>query len=270
VTGFALIPILLAAAAEPSGRVELSPSLREWKAEIEANGRLVFLARAYSADGQWSFPPDTEQRRAFLQIVARPDYARQLSSAHAMTANLPVGGRRVSFIVLNMSRAAEWQAFEDPILAHELGHVYLDVRGYRSPGLGPGTPVCETVHTGDLVQHVLIRREMTRRGIDYVAWMTATLAPVTELLQTTSPAGGSKCAQLARLSMWLDASLGLTTDDWPRLPEFLDVLNRSFPELAPIEAGLRDRLAAMDVSSRAGYHAALKLAAEAAAATSSR
>ncbi len=187
-----------------------------------------------------------------------------------MTANLPVGGRRVSFIVLNMSRAAEWQAFEDPILAHELGHVYLDVRGYRSPGLRPGTPVCEAVHTGDLVQHILIRPEMARRGIDYVPWMAATLEPVIERLQMPPAAGGSKCGQLARLSMWLDASLGLTAEDWPRLPEFVDVLNRSFPELVPIEAGLRNRLAAMDVSSRAGYQAALRLAAEAAAATSSR
>ena len=266
---FALMLAVSAIAAEPSGRVELSPSLNAWKAELTATGRMVFLARIYLIDGQWTLPADTEQRRAFAHIAEDPSMAKQLANAHAMTVNLEGYGRRASFIFLNMARHSEWRGFEDAIIAHEFGHVYLHVRGYRSPGVGPGTPVCEAAHVGDMVQHILIRQEMKRRGIDYVPWMAGTLEPVVERLRKPGPSPNSYCDQLARLSMWLDASLGLTAEDWPQLPEFLSLMQRSFPELESIEANLRDGLAALDVSGPAGYEAGLKLASAAAAATSS-
>ena len=268
--GRALIAILLAVAPEPSGRVVLSPSLALWKAQLQGSGRLIVLAKVYSVNGELRLPADTEQRTAVAHILGEPAIAAQFAKMHAMTVNLQSYGRRASFILVNMARENEWQGFEDVIIAHEFGHIDLHVRGYRSPGVGPGTPLCEAMHTGDIVQHILIRREMTQRGIDYVPWMAGTLSPLIDRLRVPGPAPGNRCDQLAKLSMWLDASLGLTPEDWPRLPEFLDLMEQSYPELAQVASDLHDRLGAMDVADRAGYKAALKLAAGALPLTSSR
>jgi hypothetical protein len=263
--GLTTLLLLLAAASEPSGRVELSPRLAAWKSEIEARGQRIILARVYP-----DVPQDTDQRAAVARVLADPAYAAQLRNAHAMTVNLEGYGRRASFILLNMARYSEWRAFEEPLIAHEFGHVYLHVRGYRSPGIAPGEPVCEATHVGDMVQHILIRQEMKKRGIDYVPWMAGTLDPVIAILRKGGPAPNGRCDQLARLSMWVDASLGLTERDWPRLPEFLELMQQRFPELAPVEASLRDQLAALDVTRIPTYESALRLAQQAASQTSSR
>lgn len=261
-----MIPALLLLLAAPSGIVQLSPNLAAWKAELEAKGgRMILLARVYTdkARNELRLPDDTTQRAAFARILADPAIVTQLVHMHAMTVNLDGFGRRASFVLLNMARAEEWQGLEDPLIAHEFGHIDLHTRGYRAPD-ATGIELCEAVHSGDIVQHILIRREMKRRSIDYIPWMTAILDPVVTRLRSSAPMTESHCDHVARLAMWLDVSLGLTEADWPRFTEFQVLMAQAFPDLTPIAADLRDRLKGQDVSNQLVYGQALDRTAAAA------
>ena len=262
-----MIPaLLILLAAAPPGIVQLSPKLAAWKTDIEARGgRLILLAPVYTdqARNELRLPEDTPQRAAFARVLSNPAIATQLVEMHAMTVNLDGYGRRASFVLLNMARAGEWQGQEEALIAHEFGHIDLHTRGYRAPD-ATGIELCEAVHSGDIVQHILIRREMKRRGIDYIAWMTAALDPVVTRLRNSAPMTESHCDHVARLAMWLDVSLALTERDWPRFIEFQALMAQAFPDLTPIAADLRDRLKGQDVSNQQVYGQALERTAAAA------
>lgn len=250
----ALLLYLMAASA----RVELSPDLAEWKREIEAAAsRPILLARVYTdPEGkELLLPPDAPERPAIAALLHQESFVRQLVDAHALSVTVE-SPRPLSIVLLNMAREREWRQQEEALLAHELGHLWLEARGFGAPRMLGGF-ACEAIHAGDMVQHVLIRRELRARGIAYIPLWVRTLEPaLAELKRSPAPPAG--CRAIGRLALWVDVLAGLTEDQWPARAEFLEKLAATSPELAPQAAGIARRVTAADLDDIAVYRAVLR------------
>jgi hypothetical protein len=183
-------------------------------------------------------------------VLAQPNFVAQFVHAHALTITV----RGTSLVVLNMQRAAEWKSHEEALLAHELAHIHLNLQGY---GNVQAQPSCLATHTTNIVQHVLVRRELRSRGIDEVPFRVRALEATREGLASATPGAESVCDNARRIEMWVDTALGLTDDQWPKRAEFLAMLEQKWPELASAAARLIDRLREADLSDKAVYNAAL-------------
>ncbi len=252
-----LFPIVLAlaAAAAPTP----SERLETWKREIEQRGEQVVVARIETdrETNQIRIPPGTPRRALLARILAVPKLLDQFARTHAMTLNQPAAEGRVHFVLLNMARADEFKDAEEPLLAHELGHAWLDALGFQSPDVAGEPQPCLAIHAGDIVQHILIRKEMARRGIafhDY--WIRNLDAALDALKKEDAPAAGP-CDSLARIALWTDVRLGLGPESWSRYAEFDQTFRRRFPSLAGTVDELVTVLSAVDVSVRERYTRAL-------------
>jgi hypothetical protein len=250
---------LLALAAAVSAQVNLAPNLRVWRSEIEQSGVRVLFARVYtdSERNLLTLPADTPARPLFAAMLRQPAFVEQLVNAHALTTNL----RGVSLVFLNMQRSPEWDGHEDALLAHELAHIALKARGYESLRAS-GLTSCQITHATNIVQHVLVRAELRRRGLDDVPFRVRSLETAQDAAAAGLSTGGSFCDQARRLEMWIDASIGLRDEQWPRRGEFLTLLRNLWPELAGPAEHLIATLNAKDVADKTVYESALAAAAE--------
>jgi hypothetical protein len=223
---------------QATAAVSLSPHLQDWKKDIERlDQREIHLARVFTntATNELNLPDDAELRPVLVKLLSSEDFVRQLIAAHALNVNLDGKTRKVSLIVLNMARAADWNGQEDALIAHEFGHIWLHARGYQAFSMVGGMS-CQALHAGDIVQHILIRDEMLRRGIDYKPFLIRTLeTALTELEKgLASPSDATDpCRQMARIALWTDVSLGLTKSDWPRKDDFDAAMHKRFPVIEP-------------------------------------
>jgi len=229
-----------------------SEPIERWRTEIEArSGGDVIIARALfdRQTGTWSLASGTPQRAALMAYLADPEFARQLQAAHALTVSHRDGDRVSSWIYLNMQRSREWMN-ADAIIAHELGHAWLKAQGYPSPRFISGPTACLSVHTGDVVQHILIRGEMDRRGIRYKpGWI--------QDLEKGSAPPTEPCQKVLQAALWIDARLGLTVSDWPGLPRYFELQAKQSPALAPIVEDVVKYLRDADVHGKDSHRAAL-------------
>lgn len=244
------IALALVAAVVPP----LSERLESWKREIEQRGERVVITRIETdrETGQIRIPPGTPR------LLAEPRLLEQFARTHAMTLNQPDGGGRVHFVLLNMARAAEFKDAEEPLLAHELGHVWLDALGFHSPDVASESQPCLAIHAGDIVQHILIRKEIARRGIpfqDY--WIHSLETALDALKKENAPPAAGPCDSLARIALWTDVRLGLGPESWSRYAEFDQTFRRRFPDLAGTVDELVTVLNAVDVTARERYARAL-------------
>lgn len=144
----------------------LPPVLEQWRAEIEAaGGAPVLVAEVeFSADGsEMRLPDDVPGRPLFVQYLRREDFVRQFLLMRGVLVHHQGPDANAFLVLLNGARRGEWGAHEASLLGHEFGHAWLRARGYPAPVFPPGPLACLAIHTGDIVQHVLIRREMDRR-----------------------------------------------------------------------------------------------------------
>lgn len=256
-----LLAALLLRAQEPapSAAVRLSPDLAKWKEEIEAvRQSKVVLARVFTdrARNELILPADAAERPILRQYFLNPAFVAEFVHMHAATLNHIGAGGLIHFIVLNMARAEEWAGYEDAVLAHELGHVWLFVNNYPAPAFEGRENSCIAIQAGDAVQHVLIREEIRRRGIEFLPFWKRNLATQLETLLAHSPAdfaGLPLCRQVSLLTQWVDVRLGLSPQTWADYDRFSEAMTRSFPMLAPAVGEVVELLSGADLHDRDAY-----------------
>jgi hypothetical protein len=260
ILAFAAAVVSLVTGAELSGRVTLNEKLSAWKQEIEAGGEgRVIVARIYVQNGAYLLPADVEERATLARFFSQYEFRAQFVHTHALNLNVD-GPQRMSFVLLNMDRMKESSASEEELISHELGHVWLHWRGLRAPPLVPGALACEAIHTGDIVQHILIRREQTRRGLE---WKKGWLGDLEKAYQSLVKQPEEKappadlCLRLQRLSLVIDLRMGLAESDWEHREQYAGRLTSSDPLLGELITRLIRLLNALDLENRIEYYAGL-------------
>ena len=246
--------------AELSAKVELSPKLAAWKQEIEASGAgRVVLGRIHVQHGAYVLPADIEERATLAHFFSRHEFRAQFVLTHAMNLNVD-RPKRVSFVLLNMDRMKESSASEDELLSHELGHVWLHWRGLRAPPLAPGIVACEAIHTGDIVQHILIREEQARRGLERKkGWQADLESAYQSLIQQPAESAVPKdfCLRLQRLSLLIDLRMGLAEGEWEHREAYAARLTSADPLLAELTRRLVRLLSTLELAHPIDYYAGL-------------
>lgn len=244
-----------------SAKIELGPALTAWKSEIERTGRLELVpARIYVVDGAYVLPEDLPHRTVLMDFFRDAGFREQFVRTHALNINWEAPARRVSFVLLNMHRMPEFSGIEDDLLSHEFGHVWLHARGLRAPTYTPGTLACEAVHSGDIVQHLLIRREQDRRGFVFRPGWIADLSKALAQTANNSPEQAPTrdlCQRLQRLSLLTDLTFGLQDSDWDGRQRLINKLGEGDPKLRQTFARLASILERLDINDRIGYYAGL-------------
>jgi len=254
-----------ALAAPPSARVILTPRLAEWKSEIEAlGGHTVALARVYydPARGTVSLPQDAPEREAIVEYLRNPNFLKQFVAMQAVTIHHKDGDRTLHLILLNMGRRPEWGEHEEALIGQELGRVWLYARNYPQPAYDGRQEACLAIQAGDLLQRQLIRKELTRRGIDYDAYWLPLLEAAMRRMETAEVRPAEEiptCALMSNLVLWLDVRLGTSPEEWPARRRFLQAIRRMYPILERTSNDLYHQLAPVDLSDQTAYERALQL-----------
>jgi hypothetical protein len=263
--GLALAPLLPA----QSGYVALSKSLLEWKKEIEAKGGGKLIAvRVYTDPlrNEISLPADTEQRAILRRYFLDESFRGLLAGAHSLSVNYGGSEGKYHFVLLNMALAEQWSGQEEAVLADEFGHAWLSAQGYGAPDYRPGAEACVGVQAGNVVQHVLIREELERRGIRWREHWLRTLEPALEKLEsgTAVPlAALPPCERLAQLALWVEVRMSLSAELWQNFSRFQQVMSKRYPETRVWSEQIESRLGEMkpagpgQLPSREAYQSAL-------------
>lgn len=222
-----------------SGRVELSDRLAAWKAEIEKqSGVPVHCARLYVERGAGilDIPEDAPEAVLLASLFqGRPELKMEFLPMQAMNLAYDDGAARHQFVLINMARREEFAGGEEGLIAHEFGHIALQAKGYRLPVYDGGPLACEALHVGSMVQHALIRKELTRRGFDQETVWVRNLDEALPRYENAAAAGAgpdaNPCARLAQLSLATDVVAGLSEQRWPNRGRYLTALRKKDPRL---------------------------------------
>lgn len=259
-----LLTAALCVTAEP-GSVPLTPALLQWKQEIERRGQCtVVVARVYTdaATNTLRLPADTPHRDIVKRFLEDESIVRVLVVAHAMNVNYTGAEGRFRIALLNMALAHQWTGQEEAVLAHEFSHMWIMAQAYPYSPLGSRRDVCEQSAANDVVQHILMRRDLAARHIVYNPYWISSLTISLAQLEKPPVTGATptRCQQMAALATWIDVALGLTPATWPGTSRFLALLPERHPELQPIATDLIAYLRNRDVADKATYAAALRYA----------
>lgn len=229
-----------------------------WEAELAKMGARVSVARVRfdPATNTLRLPPETEERAAFAVFLRQEEFVKQLLEAQALTVTQREAAGSRNLIFLNMTRAADWEGHEDAILGHELGHVWLRALGYPSPIYQGTQTACLSIHAGDVVQHVLIRRELERRGIDGAAQTVRTLKKAMREFQAGAEL--APCDAIREAALWVDVRLGLPEARWEGRAGFERFMREHFAVLEPAVSDLEGYLRPLDVSDKGVHWEALR------------
>lgn len=238
----------------------LPSSVVEWKAEVEAAlgvpVRILSFTPKRDAPTELQFLEETSgalqpvpspllpaEASLLNQYLANPAFTQALDRAQALTLSLRLEDRVRPFVFLNWGRLQ--QSANDPamLLAHEIGHLWLQSQGLFPPKFDGGSEACLAVHSGDIVQHERIRQEMDRREIpwrlpyqlDYEASLAAAR------LAGPVPAG-SPCTRAQRLSLLLDLRLGFSAAGNTWRNEYLALLGAQDPAAEALALELAESL----------------------------
>lgn len=230
----------------------------EFQAQIETlSGGRVVIVRVETDRSQnvLRIPSVFPGRSVLARLLRQETFVGQLVRAHALTVNYGGVEGTYHFVLLNMDRAADWDGMEESLLAHEFGHVWLHVNGYRSPEYEDS---CLTTHAGDIVQHVLIRQETRRRGFDYMRfWMRNQEKWLLAEEKAPAPVALDGCQRLQLISAWMDAELGLTDGEWKMRERYLSLLRERYGSLMPVVTELGAMMTGLDLWDRSLYELVL-------------
>ncbi|MCC6861395.1 MAG: hypothetical protein IT158_22695 [Bryobacterales bacterium] len=236
-------------AGAQSAHVHFPEPLAAWAREIErVSGGAVRAARIYTDPlrNELRLPADAPAPELIAHYLRDDSFRAQFAAAHALTVNHNGPRGKTHLILLNMARADEWTGEEEGLLAHELGHAWLDARGFAAPVYVPGPRSCVGVLAGDIVQHVLIREETERRGVSQKGyWMR-------QLRSSGTQPAPEPCQRLIQLAHLVDARLGLTGRDREVLARFESGYRASAPRL-PEYARAIEAVLAGDPGGREGF-----------------
>ncbi len=231
-----VVVFCLAAASIPASGY--GGPLEQWKQEAgQLSGGTIEVIRI----GGRTSPKLPE---VVARAMADPSFRQNLAAAHALTVNWE-GPQRAHYVLLNMALAGQWENTEEGLLAHEVGHIWLNARGFHSPAYEPGPRACVGILAGDIPQHILIRDEMARRGIDGSRYWLGNLELA---MHSTGKSSGNlprrlePCQKLVVLSQWMDARLGATPDTWPEWECFEALQRKVYSWLLPYADTLENLL----------------------------
>jgi hypothetical protein len=195
-------------------------------------------------------------------VVARAlgdeSFRRNLAAAHALTIHWD-GVEKAHYVLLNMALAAQWKDAEEGLLAHEIGHIWLNAAGYRTPPYESGPVACLSVISADIPQHILIRAEVERRGIAASRYWLGNLELAKRSIEGRRPTGRlDPCQKLVVLSQWMDARLGASPDSWTEWDCFESLYAKTYPSLKPHADALASLLRPLDLRGREQYQSALR------------
>ncbi len=252
-----MLPALLLALQIPTA---LPAPLEQWKAEIEAGGpgKIEILR----IPGDTGSPQD---RQVLMSYFNRADFAESFSRSQALTFRYELGGATRSLILLNTRAIQNTQNSLEALLAHELGHIWLASLGLLPPQYNPGPDACLAVHYGDIVQHILLRKENDRRGIDWRLAYARDYTAAYESLRKLPPSGdkGDSCFRAQRLSLLIDVRDGFDAGAFPAREGYLNLLAAQDPEAEAIAIELLEQFDGRLSLEKPDYQAALELAKQA-------
>ena len=235
-------------AAPPAIRV--SEALKAWQEAIEKVGRSKVIVVPVITDRQRneiSLPPDTPQRAVLRRYFTDASFLAQFAQAQAMTINYAGPEGRFHFVLVNTVRSPEWEGYEEAFLAFEFGHAWLHTLGYTSPAYQGGADACAAVEAGNIVQSLLIRRDLADRRIAYGDFWIRNLEAALKQLesQAVQPERSIPyCQRVSQLALWLDVRLGLTSKEWKNFDRFDRLFRKRFPLLIPHLRDLEKKLRA--------------------------
>jgi hypothetical protein len=213
-----MLRCLVLFAAVPLVGQTLTPALMRWRQEIEARGTPVYITRVdYNpARNTIGLPQDAPRRDIFASYLRSPAFLNDFQHLYAASITHKEEGKESYLILLNTARADEWRDAEEAVLAHELGHHWLQSLGYPAPAYQPGPLSCVSMFAGDVVQHVLIRQELDRREINHRGLMARVLdATARHLAANPKPPASDRCLLVRQAAQLADAILGMSGAPWP-------------------------------------------------------
>jgi hypothetical protein len=255
-----LAVLLLSCAATLAGPTSLTPALSNWKSQIEERGGGSVVIVAIPTDPATqiiSLPDDAPFRPVLKRYFLDPAFIEQLARAHALNLNYSGPEGRIHFILVNLALADGAEDFHEALLAHEFGHIWLNVIGYPMPVLRGRKADCAGIHAADLVQHILIRAELDARQIVFRPFWLAHLNRA--LLEVRQPESRpvSDCKRLSQIALWVDVSLGLNANEWEGRNEFLMLMLQRFPAIEAAAKSIETILREANVAPVSGYRDAL-------------
>lgn len=240
----------------------LTAALLAWKAEIESTGGIpLFVAEAHfePESHQFSLPADTAGRGLFASYLRQEDFLREFILMDATMIYHRAPGQQAFLVLLNGARRQHWAPHQEAVLAHEFGHAWIKAQGFPTPLFAPGPFPCLSVHTGDITQHVLIRRELDRRGIPFRPFWLAGLERSIPVLETAAPPPEpDRCARARLAAEWADVRLGLLPGQWPLQPRYEAAVRKYMPELVSTVDAIVAYVSAHDMASRDQHRDALR------------
>ncbi len=226
--------------AQPSAEVVLSGPLAQWRDEIESMGnRKVILARVYMdrERGLVYLPRDAEQRPVLVEYLQNENFLKEFLRTHAMSISHPSkDGTSLHIVLLNMARQEEWAGHEDAVIGQELARIWLNVSDYVSSAYEGKKNSCIAILANNAAQGELIRREVERRGIDYLGYRMPLLERSLAALKKAPVEPAEEvptCQLISRMVLWTDVRLSLTPQTWPDYAAFDIEMRRHYPILEP-------------------------------------
>lgn len=216
------------------------PVLDVWRGEIEAAGGVPVLVAEVEFDPggeQMRLPEGIRGRALFAHYLRQDEFVRQFVHMRGVMVHHRGWDGEAFLVMLNGARRAEWEPHMAALVGHELGHAWLRVKRYPEIMPKPGDPACLAIHTGDIVEHVLIRRELDRREISHRGYAVESYAAALAAMKQREDGEGIRqarqdaCVALRQTALWVDARLGLGTAQWPELAEYETEARRVFPGL---------------------------------------
>lgn len=222
--------------------VGIPEAISAWRSDLErqfgVKTPIIFAGETIQGD-----PEGLELARNQLRD---PDFLRQFAMMQAAMVSHRVGGADRWVILMNLDLYESWKGFEEALLGHELGHIWLRARRLPTPAFRGGEYGCLAVHTGDVVQHVLIRAEMDRRGIDHRSFLMKNLDESARAMEE-GKAAADPCAWARQAALWVDARLALAAHPWPGRARYEAAAAGMFPESGEAAAEIIDRIAGLNL-----------------------
>lgn len=188
--------------------------------------------------------------------LSEPGFRAQFDLMQAaMISEQTESGTRFLILVNEAWRGA-WEGDEAALLGHELGHVWLRLRRLPAPAYQGGALGCLAVHAGDIVQHVLIRAEMDRRGIPHRRFLAKSLDASKGAMEAGSQAGDA-CAWARQAAVWTDARLAMEGHGWPGRVHYEAAASKRFPEVAAALQRLIGAVSGKDLDDRFAHRQSL-------------
>lgn len=215
--------------------IVLTAALLSWRTDIETkSGTKLFVAVVEHDDAAntYTLDPATPNRIQFASYLKQEGFLEQFSRMYSVMIHHKEEGRNSFLVMLNGARRKEWAGNEEALIAHEFGHAWVKAEGYPTPMFVNNRWACVGIHAGDITQHVLIRAEMERRGIDHKTFWLKSLEDASNQLEAgAAPPESDRCRRVQQVAQMVDIALGLKPGEWAGQEKYEQRVHKAMPEV---------------------------------------